>query len=90
MNEKLNIELTSRQAESLCRLIASGEYEKPDEILAEALDKWLLWHSAEFGDAAVLKKLWDQEIASGPGEPLDVGKLREEARNRLEAANRGR
>ncbi|WP_165928112.1 hypothetical protein [Rhizobium sullae] len=47
MNEKLNIELTSRQAESLGRLIASGEYEKPDEILAEALEEWLLWHSAE-------------------------------------------
>jgi Arc/MetJ-type ribon-helix-helix transcriptional regulator len=90
LNEKLNIELTSRQAESLRRLVASGEYGKPDEVLAEALDEWLLRHGAEFGDAEVLKKLWDQGMGSGAAEPIDFGKLREEARHRLEAAKRGR
>jgi len=87
MNEKINVELTKSKADRMRQLVQAGEYRNVDEILSEAVTEWLARHEGD--DTALLKRLWDEGIASGQANSVDLDSLRIEARNRLKAQTRG-
>lgn len=77
-----SITLSREQAELLKEAVASGDFEDEEAALAEAFDLWRQMRSS-IGEAAALRSLWDEGLASGPAKPLDFNELRIEASERL-------
>lgn len=80
-----SIALSREQAELLREAVASGDFANEEAALAEAFDFWRQMRSS-IGDAAALRRLWDEGLASGPAKALDFNELRIEARRRLSVA----
>ena len=69
------VNITDKQAEAMKQLLASGDYDDSSDVLSAALDGLDLRYRLDHADPATmqrLRELWDEGIASGPGEPLDL------------------
>ena len=85
---KISIALTEEMAVSVDQAVASGDYATTSEVIREALRLWKGQRLA--GDAAALRRLWDEGTASGPAvvgnfDPDDIARR---GRERLAAARR--
>jgi len=60
--------------------VASGEYQTTSDVIRDAVDLWSERQSLRDRDIAILRRAWDEGIASGDPEPLDMNALLEEAR----------
>jgi Arc/MetJ-type ribon-helix-helix transcriptional regulator len=69
----LHIKLTKEQSEAMQAAVAAGEYSSPEQIVQPSLDDWK-WQREWAGleSSLDLRELWQQGIASGPGQSLDV------------------
>jgi antitoxin ParD1/3/4 len=85
---KTSIALSREQADLLQEAVASGDFPDEEAALAQAFDFWREMRST-IGDAAALRTLWDEGLASGPAQPLDFDELRTEARRTLANARHG-
>jgi antitoxin ParD1/3/4 len=74
---KISIALTEEMAVSVDQAVASGDYATTSEVIREALR---LWKGQRLtSDVAVLRRLWDDGVASGPGvagdfDPEDIAR----------------
>jgi antitoxin ParD1/3/4 len=81
--ESITVGLPSEQVTLLREAVNSGQYETPDDLIAEALLEWQLRRVATTDPAADrLGALWDAGKASGVATPVDMTELRAEARRR--------
>jgi antitoxin ParD1/3/4 len=78
--EKFNISLDEHHAQLINDAVDSGAYASPSDIVREALADWEA--SRQEPDVERLRKLWDQGVASGPGQFSDVSGILAEARKR--------
>ena len=81
--QKVSVALTGEQIATLKHAVASGEYATTSEIVREALRDWQRKRELHGEDVERLRQLWEQDKQSGPAAPADLGKVRQEARQRL-------
>lgn len=82
--EKVSVALTSEQLSVLKAAVDAGEYATTSEIVREAVRDWQFKRELRQEDIKRLRQMWDEGLASGSAGPLDMKKLRKEARGRLE------
>jgi antitoxin ParD1/3/4 len=85
---KVSVALTGEQIAALKAAVETGEYATTSEIVREAIRDWQFKRELRHEDLKRLRQLWNEGVASGPAKPLDFGKLRREARQRLVAARK--
>ena len=83
--EKLSIALTADMAATVRKAVASGDYASVSEVVREALRDWQAKRAVGQDVARELRRLWDEGLASGPAEPLDMAAIKREARRRRAA-----
>jgi antitoxin ParD1/3/4 len=81
--QKLSVALTGEQVDALKAAVDSGEYATTSEIVREAIRDWQLKYGLRREEIVRLRRLWDDGEASGEPRPVDLAKLRTEARKRL-------
>ena len=80
--------LTNEQVLALRAAVETGEYATTSEIVREALRDWQLKRESRQEDINRLRQMWDVGFASGSAGGLDMNKLREDARARMERAKK--
>jgi antitoxin ParD1/3/4 len=80
------VALTAKQIDALKAAVNTGEYATTSEIVCEALREWQWRREIRSEDLNRLRLLWKQGKASGASTPLDRGRTREQARERLKKA----
>ncbi len=65
--------------------VAAGDYPDAEAVVREALETWQKRRAEKAAVEEKVRQLWDEGIASGPGEPMDWDKLKVEARRRWQA-----
>ena len=65
--------------------VAAGDYPDAEAVVREALETWQKRRAEKAAAAAKVRQLWDEGIASGPGEPMDWDELKDEAWRRWQA-----
>ena len=85
--QKVSVALTEEQVMTLKTAVESGEYATTSEIVREALRDWQRKRELHGEDVQRLRQLWAEGKLSGPAAPADLGKVRNEARQRLSKAS---
>ncbi len=80
---KISIALTSEMAALVSQAVESGEYATGSEVIREALREWKQRRSLLQHEREMLRQLWADGIASGPGRFQDMAAIKAEARRRL-------
>ncbi len=83
--EKRSVALTADMATIERQAVASGDYASASEVVRDALQEWQQKRAVDGGVAEELRRLWNEGLASGPAEPLDMAAIKREARARLSA-----
>jgi antitoxin ParD1/3/4 len=87
--EKLSVALTTDLAAAVRTAVASGDYASTSEVVREALRDWQARRAVDRELTLELRRLWDEGLASGPSEPLDMAAIKREARRRAEGGTGG-
>lgn len=74
---KISISITDKQADWLEEAVASGDYSSTSEVIRDALRDWCAKQE--------LRRLWDEGVASGGMEELDMDEIKAAARRSLAA-----
>ena len=82
---KMSVALTPELHELVQEAVATGDYASTSEVMREALRDWKERRERKREAIRELRQLWDEGIASGPAEPLDIGAIKGEGRRRLDA-----
>lgn len=85
--EKISVALTPELAATVRQAVASGDYASTSEVIREALRDWQRQRAVDEALTSELRRLWQEGLASGPAEPLDMATIKREARARLEGAS---
>ena len=83
--EKISVALTTDMVSSVGQAVASGDYASTSKVVRDALQEWQQMRAVDRGVAEELRRLWNEGLASGPAEPLDMAAIKREARARLSA-----
>ena len=83
--EKISVALTPDLATIVRQAVESGDYASASEVVRDALRDWKLKRAVDQETVRELRRLWQEGIDSGPGEPLDMEGIKREARARLAA-----
>ncbi len=83
--EKISVALTAEMATMVRKAVESGEYATASEVIRDALRLWKQEQILREHEIAELRAAWEEGIASGPAEPLDMAEIKAEARRRFEA-----
>jgi antitoxin ParD1/3/4 len=86
--QKVSVALTGGQVSALKAAVEAGEYATTSEIVREAIRDWQLKRELRQEDLRRLGQLWDEGKASGSARPLNWGKLRKDAQQRLAKARK--
>lgn len=81
--EKISVALTPELAATVRQAVASGGYASTNEVIHEALRDWQRRRAVDAALTLELRRLWQEGIASGSAEPLEVAAIKREARARL-------
>lgn len=87
---KVSVALTPELHALVQEAVAAGDYASTSEVMREALRDWKERRERKRAAVEELRRLWDEGIASGPAEPLDIDAIKREGRRRLEAEQRAR
>ena len=88
--QKVSIALTAEQIGALKAAVDAGEYATTSEIVREAIRDWQFKRELRQEDIQRLRQMWDQGRVSGKAKQIDLGGLRQEARQRLAKMTRTR
>tara|TARA_R110002020_G_scaffold37828_18_gene114030 strand:+ start:1859 stop:2140 length:282 start_codon:yes stop_codon:yes gene_type:complete len=66
--EKISVALTSEMAATMRQVVESGEYASASEVMRDALRQWQTRRAERAHAIAELGRLWDDGLASGPGQ----------------------
>ncbi|HEY2620038.1 MAG TPA: hypothetical protein VGI78_22035 [Acetobacteraceae bacterium] len=76
---ELHVALKPAPAEAVQQAGASAEYASQDEVVSEALLEWRLRRELDAAERDALCRLWDEGLASGPGQFGSMDEIRREA-----------
>ena len=66
--EKLSISLTPELGAVIRQAVAAGDYATESEVIREALRDWKQRRALREAGLDELRRIWDEGLASGPGE----------------------
>lgn len=79
--EKVSIALTAELAATVRAAVATGEYASSSEVVREALRDWTRRRTLRQRETEILRELWEEGLASGPSEILDMNEIRQAVRD---------
>jgi antitoxin ParD1/3/4 len=79
---KVSVALTTELNDMVQQAVASGDYASSSEVIREALRDWKAKRSL-LQDRDDLRALWNEGIASGPGQFGSIDAVKAEARRRM-------
>lgn len=82
--EKISVALPTDMANMVPRAVEAGDYASSSEVVREALREWKARRVTRAQATAELRKLWDDGIASGPSEDLNIAAIKRRGRERLQ------
>ena len=82
-NDELTVVISADIYAAIQEAVAVGGYASESEVVSEAVMVWLQSRREGELDAKKLLQLWNEGIASGPSEPLDMAAIKREGRRRL-------
>ena len=86
--EKISIALTPDMAALVRQAVDSGEYASSSEVMRDALRDWKHKRAIRQQQIEELRRLWQEEITSGPGRFEGIDGILQEAGRRFEAERR--
>ena len=86
--ERLTIALPVETLESARAAVESGEYASTGEVVRDAMRLWENHRAVQAQEIARLRKAYEEGIASGSAGPLDIERIKREARARFDAAKK--
>ncbi len=82
---EVKVALATELFETMEQAVAAGDYASTGAVIQAALENWQADQRRKQNSVAELRHLWDEGLASGPAEPIDVDAIKTEGRRRLEA-----
>lgn len=86
--QKVSVALTAEFVTLLKEAVETGEYTSTSEVIRDALRDWNVRRATSTIDAAELRSLWEEGIASGPGRFKSIDHIKKEARRRATRGNK--
>ena len=86
--QKVSVALTAEFVTLLKEAVETGEYTSTSEVIRDALRGWNVRRATAMIDAAELRRLWEEGIASGPGRFKSIDQIKKEARRRAARGNK--
>jgi antitoxin ParD1/3/4 len=86
--EKISVALPTDMVNLLRRAVDTGDYASSSEVIREALREWKARRVTRAEALAELRTLWEQGLASGPSEDLDVAAIKRRGRERLQKSRK--
>ena len=80
---RVEAEIGETLSAALGEAVASGDYASHGEIVREALRDWQARREHRAAEAARLRSLWDEGLASGPGQGLSADAIKARGRAML-------
>jgi antitoxin ParD1/3/4 len=81
---ELTIRLDPDAAAIVREAVAAGEYASEEKVVEAALLAWAEARAVDGIGDEILRGLWEEGIASGPGRYNDIEEIKAEARRRLQ------
>ncbi len=78
--EKISVALPTDMANLVRRAVETGDYASSSEVIREALREWKTRRATRAEAIAEMGKLWEEGIASGPTEDLDITTIKRSGR----------
>ena len=88
--QKVSVALTAEFVTLLKEAVETGEYTSTSEVIRDALRDWNVRRAIAMIDAAELRHLWEEGIASGPGRFKSIDQIKKEARRRAARGNKAK
>jgi len=88
--QKVSVALTAEFVTLLKEAVETGEYTSTSEVIRDALRGWNVRRATAMIDAAELRRLWEEGIASGPGRFKSIDQIKKEARRRAARGNKAK
>jgi antitoxin ParD1/3/4 len=88
--QKVSVALTQEFVTLLKEAVETGEYTSTSEVIRDALRDWNVRRATSMIDAAELRHLWEEGIASGPGRFKSIDQIKKEARRRAARGNKAK
>lgn len=86
--ERVTIALPAETLESARAAVESGEYASTGEVVRDAMRLWENHRTLHAQEIARLRRAYEEGIASGSAGPLDIERIKREARARFEATKK--
>ena len=86
--EKISVALPTDMANLVRRAVETGDYASSSEVIREALREWKARRATRTEAMAEIRKLWEEGIASGPTESLDIAAIKRRGRQRLQSSRK--
>lgn len=86
--EKISVALPTDMANLVRRAVKTGDYASSSEVIREALREWKTRRATRAEALAEMRKLWEQGIASGPDQELDIAAIKRRGRQRLQSSHK--
>jgi antitoxin ParD1/3/4 len=83
--ERVTVALPAEALETARAAVESGEYASTGEIVRDALRLWEHHRALQAQEIARLRKAYAEGIASGSAGPLDIQRIKRDARARFDA-----
>jgi Arc/MetJ-type ribon-helix-helix transcriptional regulator len=78
--ETISVQAPGELIADLRAAVAKGAHASLDDLVREALDEWHARWALQHTPADKLAALWQEGLASGGGEPLDMSAIKQKAR----------
>jgi antitoxin ParD1/3/4 len=85
--QKISVALTPEFIALLKDAVDTGEYTSASEVIRDALRAWKVNRTRDIDDGELLR-LWQEGVASGPGQFKSIDQVKREARRRAAKATR--
>ena len=86
--EPVTVVLPAETLESARAAVESGEYASTSEVVRDAMRLWEDHRALQAQEITRLRKAYEEGIASGSAGPLDIDRIKREARARFEATKK--
>jgi len=83
-----SVALPTDMANLVRRAVETEDYASSSEVIREALREWKTRRATRTEALAEMRKLWEQGIASGPAQELDITAIKRRGWQRLQSSRK--
>lgn len=86
--EKISVALPTDMLSLVRSAVDTGDYASNSEVIREALREWKARRATRAEAMSGLRKLWDEGIASGSPDDLNIPSIKRRGRQRLQSSRK--